>query len=59
MTDRFRVIAELVDWAATHNDPDAAMRQLTELDRAARPDFYADMDAAFVDVDGDLAPEEA
>jgi hypothetical protein len=55
--DRFADIAELVEWAATQPDPDRAMSELADLDRAAYPDWYAEMDAAYIDVDDDLLPE--
>ena len=54
----FTEIAELVQWADGHHDPDAAMRELSKLDRATRPEMYEQLDDEFIDVDDDVAPEE-
>jgi len=49
-------ITDLVQWAQDQEDPDGALTELTKLDRAANPAFYAEMDAAYIDIE--IPPEE-
>jgi len=48
-------ITDLVQWAQDQEDPEQALHELSLMDRANNPQFYAEMDAAYIDVD---APDE-
>lgn len=49
-------ITDLVQWAESQENPTAAMAELTALDRAFNPTWYAEMDHLYADVD--MPPEE-